>query len=414
MRPRARREAAEVTRRRVLFVDDEPRVLRGLRRLLEPLREQWELSFAESGAEALDLLSGGEFDAVVTDMRMPGMDGAELLHEVLRRHPHTVRIVLSGQSDQETRLRAAGPTHQFLTKPCDEETLRRTLTRACDLRDLLRSDSLRRLVSQLKTLPSLSTVQRDLRTELMSPDPSIRRVGDLIAQDVAMTAKVLQLVNSSFFGPPKRVSSAPEAVLLLGLNVIRDLTLADSVFATYSADAAGGQVVESLREHSTEVGRLAHEIAAIEGAEPVVRGDAQLAGQLHDAGAMILAANLPNEYLRAGDYAARHGVERWQGEREVFGADHGEVGAYLLGIWGIPDPIVEAVAFHHRPSAAPAEGFSSLTAVHAADVLSLEAGARSDAALLAPSIDEAYLEALGLSARVPVWRELAGRRGAAA
>jgi len=401
-----------MTRRRVLFVDDEPRVLRGLRRLLDPMRDEWEISFAESGPEALDKLAEGEFDAVVTDMRMPGMDGAELLHEVLRRHPHTVRIVLSGQSDQETRLRAAGPTHQFLTKPCDEETLRRTLTRACDLRDLLRRDSLRRLVGQLKTLPSLGSVQRDLRTELMSPDPSMRKVGDLIGQDVAMTAKILQLVNSSFFGAPKRVASVSEAVLLLGLNVIRDLMLTESVFGAYLTEGAL-ELVEPIRDHSEFVGGLAYDIAAAEGADLQARGDAQLAGQLHDAGALVLAANLPMEFRKAAAVARQRGIERWQGEVEVFSADHGEVGAYLLGIWGIPDPIVEAVAFHHRPAMAPTQGFTPLTAVHVADALAYEVEASRDDSLLLPSVDEAYLEALGLTDHLDSWRLLALRRKAA-
>ncbi|MEZ4503307.1 MAG: response regulator [Dehalococcoidia bacterium] len=400
-----------MTRRRVLFVDDEPRVLRGLRRLLDPMRDEWEISFAESGAEALDKLSEAEFDAVVTDMRMPGMDGAELLHEVLRRHPHTVRIVLSGQSDQETRLRAAGPTHQFLTKPCDEETLRRTLTRACDLRDLLRRDSLRRLVGQLKTLPSLGTVQRDLRTELMSPDPSMRKVGDLISQDVAMTAKVLQLVNSSFFGAPKRVGSVSEAVLMLGLNVIRDLMLTESVFGAYMADGAL-ELVEPIRDHSDFVGGLAYEIAAAEGADLQVRGDAQLAGQLHDAGALVLAANMPMEFRKAAAVARMRNIERWQGEVELFGADHGEVGAYLLGIWGIPDPIVEAVAFHHRPAQAPTHGFTPLTAVHVADALAHEVDGQDDSVLVT-SVDEEYLERLGLLDRLDGWRLLALKRKAA-
>ena len=95
------------------------------------------MEFAPSAPAALEILAQGPFDAVVTDMRMPGMDGAELLDEVKRRHPHVVRIVLSGQADQASVLRSLGSTHQYLSKPCDPETLKQTLVRSCAVRMLL-------------------------------------------------------------------------------------------------------------------------------------------------------------------------------------------------------------------------------------------------------------------------------------
>src|SRR5256885_11774657 len=125
---------------RILFVDDEPKVTEGLHRMLRSMRREWEMTFATSGAEALEKLSAKPFDVVVSDMRMPGMDGCQLLTEVMRRHPQVVRIILSGYSDKETIMRSIGLAHHYLSKPCDAETLKETIRRACDLRDQLEEE----------------------------------------------------------------------------------------------------------------------------------------------------------------------------------------------------------------------------------------------------------------------------------
>ena len=173
---------------RVVFVDDEPYVLQALSRLLRPMHAEWQMEFAPSAPAALEILAQGPFDAVVTDMRMPGMDGAELLDEVKRRHPHVVRIVLSGQADQASVLRSLGSTHQYLSKPCDPETLKQTLVRACAVRMLLADDALKQVVSQLGSLPSLPTTYVALLDECRAPDASVIKVADAISQDMAKPA----------------------------------------------------------------------------------------------------------------------------------------------------------------------------------------------------------------------------------
>jgi HD-like signal output (HDOD) protein len=335
------------------------------------------------------------------------MDGAELLTEVMNSHPAVVRIVLSGQSDQETRLRAAGPTHQFLTKPCTEEALRSTVVRACALRDLLGRDSLRTLVTRLDALPSMPSVYQQLQQELLLPEPSIARVGDLISRDVAMTAKLLQLVNSSFFGAPRHVASPVEATSLLGLNVVRELVISENIFASYKGRGVAGFSLEQMRDHAAATAECARAIAIAEGQDGAWLGDAQLAGQLHDIGQLVLAANLPDLFEQSVRQAAEQEVETWRAELDLFGATHAEVGAYLLGIWGIPDTIVEAVAHHHRPMDAASRSFSAVTAVHVANVLAHETPGDEQTAS-PPLIDEAYLDELGLLHRLSVWREACG------
>jgi CheY-like chemotaxis protein len=216
--------------RRILFVDDEPKVLAWLERMLRSMRHEWEMEFAKSGPEALEALAARPFDVVVSDMRMPGMNGTQLLAEVMQRHPQVVRIILSGNADHETGMKSVGPAHQFLTKPCDVEVVKTTVGRACALRDLLADERLRLLVSQMQSLPSLPSLYEELVRELQLPNASLKRVGEIISKDVGMTAKILQMVNSAFFGLRREVSSIGRALTLLGLeNVKRWSTL--TVFA---------------------------------------------------------------------------------------------------------------------------------------------------------------------------------------
>jgi HD-like signal output (HDOD) protein len=400
-------------KRRVLFVDDESSLLDGLRRALRPQRHAWDMAFAESAEEALRLADARPFDAVVSDMRMPGMDGTELLAAFKRRHPETVRIVLSGQSDERAVLRCVGNIHQYLSKPCDTDVLKGTLLRALALRDTLAEPRLRKLVTGLDTLPSMPAVYAELTRRLKDPEFSVNEAGDLIARDPAMTAKVLQLVNSAFFGLGHRVVDPRQAVVRIGLETLQALVLSAGVFVQFEGFDAlvRGLSLEGLWRHSVAVADLAGRIARAQGGGPVLAEEAMLAGLLHELGTLILAHNLPRQYTEVVLAWRRERRPRHAIERRHLGADHGRVGAYLLGLWGLPNPVVEAVAFHHEPAACPHEQFSPLTAVHVADAL-LEcslAGA-APAGGDGRHVDRDYLTRLGLDGRLADWEALASTR----
>lgn len=186
----------------ILFVDDEPNVLRSIRRMLHGLRQEWDMKFVESGHEALSLLAKEAFEVIITDMRMPQMDGAQLLTEVKKQYPHMVRIVLSGHTDKDMILKSVQQAHQYLSKPCDAETLKSTISRTRARRSLLSQESLKRIVSKIDVLPSLPSLYAEIINELQSSDLSIQKIGQIISKDLGMTAKVLQMVNSAFFGIP--------------------------------------------------------------------------------------------------------------------------------------------------------------------------------------------------------------------
>lgn len=386
----------------ILFVDDEPNILQGLQRMLRPLRTEWEMSFAKSGQEALDLMATRHFDVIVTDLRMPGMDGAVLLSRVKELYPHMVRMVLSGQSDKETLLRSAGPTHQFLAKPCDSETLKATVGRAFALRELLSNETLKRLVSQLTNLPALPQVYEDLMAEIQSPDASPSSVAQIIENDVALTAKTLHYANSAFFGIRQHVTNTSQAVSLLGLDIIRSLVLMAGVFA--QADLCSLPRVFSLdafSTHSLQVGILARSISKCMSNDEKDASECFTAGVLHDTGMLVLAVGCPDDYEKVLERSLAESIRVDDAEAEMFGAGHAEVGAYLLGLWGFPDPIVEAVAFHPWPSRCVSRAFSPLSAVHAANAI-VE---RSEGAVngIPADLDMAYLIECDLDRELPAW-----------
>lgn len=391
-------------KQRILFVDDEARVLRGLRRSLDDMRDEWETAFANSGQEALELMAREPFDVIVSDMQMPGMTGVELLNEVRRLHPHTVRLALSGQSSKESVLKSVGPIHQYLPKPCDLQVLQRTLSRLWTLRDLLAVPKLQSLLTNLERLPSLPSIYTTLMKELESPDGSLKEVGRIVGQDISMSAKVLQLVNSAFFGVPRHISSPRQAVGALGLDTVKALALAVCVFTPFEDAAVKDLAIEPLWEHSMAVGAFAKQISTAEHADPKTVDHAFIAGMLHDVGKLVLASTLPDDYIDAMAQAGQKGINLADAERDVIGATHAQLGAYLLGLWGFSDHVLQAVACHHDQSQSAADGFGPVVAVHVANVLAHEL-CPARVVGLQPTMDHTALEKLGLSGRLETWRK---------
>ena len=391
---------------RILFVDDEPLLLDGLRRSLRPLRKEWNAAFAAGGEEALAALAAEPFDVIVTDMRMPGMDGAALLQEVIERYPDMLRLVLSGQSDLESVVRSAGVTHQYLSKPCSIEALRAAVNRVVSLHELLADTSLKQLLSQMRSIPSVPPLYTELTNCLKSKEASLETASAIIQRDMGMSAKVLQLANSALFGAAGRIGSAAEAVTYLGRDTIRQLLLTLHAFSEFQPAGAHNFSMQSLWRHSLATGVLAERIIQSLPADGGAHGHMRMIGLLHDVGRLVLAANLPENFERAHSLAVQKQIPHWDAERDVFGTTHAEIGAYLFGLWGLPEQIVEAVAYHHSPARCPHPGTAMLTALHVADVLASSA-LGYDSALYPAEPDPEYLAGLSLARHLPEWRELA-------
>jgi putative nucleotidyltransferase with HDIG domain len=392
-------------KRKILFVDDEIKILEGLGRMLRSMRSEWDMSFATSGPAALRLMAEKSYDVIVSDMRMPEMDGAELLTIVKDTYPDSVRIILSGHAEREMIMRTVRPAHQYISKPCEAETIKGIISRACALRDILNQEGLKATVSRLESLPCLPSLYNEVMEELQRSDCSIDRVGHIIAEDLAMTAKILQLVNSAFFGMRRRFPDVKKAVVFLGLDTVKSLVLTFGLFEQF--DAAKMEVLDmgSLMTHSMHTSALAKRIAALEGLERESTDDTFMSALLHDVGKLVIADNMPETYREILELSQKEQISLHDAERAVLNATHAEVGAYLLGLWGLPDAIVEAIAFHHQPADHPTTCFEPLVAVHVADALDNWSSVPKETEGPPGGLDSDFLSALGLDQRLPVWME---------
>ena len=393
--PPANPPAAEL--RRILFVDDDQSVLAALRNLLRKQRGIWEMRFALGGHAALEAFAEGPFDVVVSDMRMPGMDGTELLTAIRESSPSTARIVLSGYAGPEAIAGAMTVAHQFLAKPCEPKLLTNVVAQVCTLQSLLGNQELRSIVGRVDRLPSVPKLYNDLVEALGRPSVRIAEIAELICAEPAMAAKILQLVNSSYFGMAQPVSSIERAVLHLGSDVIRSLALTVGIFARMGTVACPGFSSAALQERALLGARLARDFLS---ADPVRASDAFAAALMRDVGVLVLVLGSSARYGEVLAAARAPDADLLSLERAAFGATHAEVGAYLLGLWGLPAALVEAVTYQHEPLRRELADAQVVLAVHVATEL-VDAAVAGRAVKLAPTVVEA------LGDRLPTWRRQA-------
>jgi putative nucleotidyltransferase with HDIG domain len=379
--------------KRILFVDDDSRFLEALRVGLQPRAAEWSMSFVESGARAIQELEQSPQDVLVADVRMPEMDGAQLLRAVRERWPDTIRIVLSGAADLADVIRLLPIAHQYLNKPCLAKRLEEVIERSLDVMAILSKQSLRALMGSTDRLPAQPRVFSRLRVAMANDKISAREVSRIIRADAMVTAKVLQIANSAFFGPARRVTSIEQAVMYLGFPAVRNLAMCAEVFAHRPRNSFAAPLsLERLQQHTNRVAAVVHALTS----ETAWNDDAVLAALLHDVGYWVLVQECPQDLEKALDVAIADRIPIHEAETRVLGASHAEVGAYLLGLWGLPYPIVEAVARHHTPEGVRTVKFDVLAALAVA--MALSGTDDSDVFLRTPprssGVQESYLETL--------------------
>lgn len=392
--------------KKILFVDDEEQALKGLKRMLRSKRKEWGMVFVSSGQQALEEMEKARFHAVVTDLRMPGMDGVSLLREVKKRHPSAIRIILSAHSDQQYVFRSVKLAHQFLAKPCGADHLTAVLARACTLSDLLIQPELAPLIAQIETLPTLPEHYLHLLERIEAEDSSLGEIGEIISHDMSMSATVLKMVNSAFFGRNRHISDPAQAVGYLGLDIMRALVLSQHLFSIVKNDALKEFSYDKLWSHCSATAGLCRQIAESETSDSKMADQAFVAGLLHDMGKLVLSSVAPEKYREALALMHDKGYVAYAAEQQVLGISHSEAGAYLLGLWGMDDLVVEALLFHHWPRECTRKGFSPLFTVHVADVL-INQSSPDNTLGAVPILDPHYMNKMGAVAMIDKWRDLA-------
>jgi HD-like signal output (HDOD) protein/CheY-like chemotaxis protein len=392
-------------KKRILFVGEDQPLWQEFRTHLSNSDDGWEGEFVRTGPDALARMEAVPFSAFVVDSRLSAMTGVDLLEQLMKRDPEKIRVLLSDISDSRSTLNCAGRPHHHVLKPCDADAVLAVLNQAVALDAWLPNRAVHNIIARMRWLPSPPSDYAEVLAQMRSSDVSVEQIGELISRDPAISAKVLQMANSATFGLQLQVVQPAEAVAYIGLEATRALVLLAHTFSSFDQLHLVGFSGETLWRHSLHTGQLARRIARLENAGLELTELGFASGLLHDIGKLLLAANLTEPYGQAVALARAQRCSLWEAENRVFGTCHSEVGACLLGMWGLPLPIIEAVALHHHPVRSMAHEFSPLTAVHVADVLEHETSRSPDKATLSVEWDVNYLKRLGLDRRMEERRQ---------
>lgn len=330
---------------KILFVDDEVNILQALKRMLHPHRQQWEMTFSSSGEEALTLLREQPYDVLVTDIRMPQVDGSRVLFESFLYQPETMRCILSGYAERDQTIKVAGTAHQFLSKPCTKDAIESMVLRAEQSQSRLPMGDVRRAVSRISAVPCRPGVLKELSSELQKEQPNLELVVDLIASDIGMSAKIIQLVASSFFGRCAAVFCPREAVTLLGVELIAGLLTEMGIFTPFLAEKEILDIDE-LCETSIMTARAARAAAERQGASTRIANVAYLSNYLQSVGKIVLVHQFPELYRRVLQLMRTEGLADSAAEQRIIGTTSSAVGGYLLSLWGFPQDVVNEVGGH--------------------------------------------------------------------
>lgn len=392
---------------RALFVDDDTSLLNGLRRALYRKAKEWDLQFVDSGQAALERMDQQPFEVIISDMRMPNMNGVELLKIVRERFPETVRFVLSGYSDRQMILESIGLSHQFFAKPCDPEHLIHAIFLSTSLYRHLGNPATQRIISRITDLPTPPPVYHEMTRELSKPEPSLEQLTGLIMKDAALSARVLQMVNSAFFGIGREVSSIEQATLFLGVENLRSLVLILGISNEAFTNLKSTFDLDLYTQHSIEVGATAQNIAKDLGWERAQAQVAFTAGLLHDVGKLLMATHFQERYCDCDTFSLRTpgAAHAQECEDACFGTNHALMGASLLALWGIPPNVINAIAFHHKPQDDIVTGISLSTVVHIANAIvylrSIPQGKQSLSSDVL--LNQTHIHSLGISEQISKW-----------
>ncbi len=382
--------------------------------ITQALGAGWEATPVCSEADALAQLERRSFDAFLVDFNLGSPDASQLLSQALERRPEMTRFLLAYEADLALVAAYVTGPHEILPKPVEPVSLKSRIENSLAPADAQGAPSADDPGADADAAPAVPPIYSEVLKALESPGITDRQVGEIIAGDAALTSELLRLTDSTGPGLSRHITDPAAAVSALGLETVKALVLARRFLAEHSQLRPGYLSLEKLWQHSVQVAQLARDLVLYETKDRVLAGEALVAGLLHDLGKVVLATNFDDLYGRVHSLARKQPVPLWDIETEMFGANHGEIGACLVGMWNLPGSVVQAAAFHHEPPLGEHQSLTPLAAVHIANVLEHECQPR-DEFRVAPVMSPAFLNEIGLLQRLPVWRAVfAGRRGAGA
>lgn len=379
---------------RILFAGDKVSILEPLKSMLLSVNNDWDIHYADSEETALQILEKCEFDMLISDMHMPENEGISILEKVKTKYPAILRIVISGVKDRDLMLKATQHAHQFLTMPDDAQSLRKKIEKIYSLQTYLHNSKITGVINSIKSLPGLPGLYLQIEEEINKINPSFKRIEELISKDMIMTVKILQLVNSAFFGLPVKIINPLQAINFLGLGTIKSLVLMVHLFSPDDPNHPLGRYINKLWDHSLKVAKFSKMMAVEETSEPKIVEETYIGGLLHDLGKIVFW-QMDGYFADMERVQNEYHITSSEAEYVLYHTSHAEVGAYLMGIWGLPENLIEIVCFHHNPSLTNTKTLNSLAMVHLSDHI-LNAG----------PLDLKFVEELKLSDKLNYWREI--------
>ncbi|MGZ8899909.1 MAG: HDOD domain-containing protein [Limisphaerales bacterium] len=386
-------------RSRILFVDDEPLMREFYSMVGSLLGPDYEVFTASSGKEGLAFLQRNSVDIVISDLVMPEMNGQEFMAAVSHNHPESMRIVISAHEDQLTVAQCLMFGHRYFSKPFDLKNLAGVLKRICHLKHQVGSEKLKRVVSGLGALPTPPKIYLRLTKAVTSAYSSMEEIGDIVQEDPALTLKLLQIANSAYFGISRKILTPTDAVQIVGLEILRALVLCIHAFKFYQEKNFTSISASDLWNHSLRTASSARKLAKYENLSDAACEEAFVSGLLHDIGKLVLAGNADSDYKIVMERSRGEGTPVDQVEWEVFGATHAQIGAYLLGLWGLPESIVNNVELHHSLDVNANPGFTPAAAIHIAQFLERSPDRISQ-------LDTRFLKQIGVENRISEWERV--------
>lgn len=392
----------------ILLAVAEPQLLVDI---TQALGAGWDVTSVASEADAVAQFEKRSFHALIVDFNLGSPDASDLLNQVLEKRPETVRFLLAYEADLALVAAKVLGTPQILPKPIERGSLKSRIEAGVE--DAQPQPVESSPAPDPGEQPATPSVYAEVLKLLESPEVTAEQVGEVIASDEALLSEVLRLTNSAYLGVARNVTDPAEAVEALGLEAIKGIVHARQFLLEHSRLKPGYLSFDDIWEHSVNVAQIARDLVLFETKDRTLASQALTAGLLHDLGKIVLVTNFDDLYGRVNSLARKQPVSLWDIEKEMFGANHGEIGGCLLGMWNMSSEIVEAAALHHEPLLGDQQQLTPLAAVHIANVLERELSSGEEGMLVPPIINTTFLNQLGLLQRLPIWRAAFANRRAA-
>lgn len=330
---------------KILFVDDEDRILQGLKRMLRPLSSSYELLFASSADEALKIICKEKINIICSDMKMPQKDGAQLLAEIQNIAPSTIRLVLSGQAEESHILRALPYAHQYLPKPCDAINLRETIENVSYLSTKLPNAKIRESILRIRAIPSSKNVLVEFLALLGNTKPSVEDLAELAKMDIGISTKILHLISCGFLRAKTTACSMTEAIKIVGIDILKRLVDEYPIFY-HPTDTESIKLLEHINELAVLLGISLEEYSRTENFPApelnYLRGLSLLSGRI------ILATEYPTLYTAYFTQNPKQRSSLIEFEKNAFGLSTLAISAAINYLWGVTR-IFEGTKGEHQP-----------------------------------------------------------------